>query len=145
MKLKFLTFALITLLPFNVWAQWGQLDQDGFRYVATSNRGVSFYYRIQSSIDIMKSADVWIKAKEKSKTYKNSKGKVITTGGNIGLWLMKISCSNSIKYTIEKFIQYNSKGVPIAEEDGSYKEEYVVPGTMMDSIFDSICFAIGTE
>ena len=93
----------------------------------------------------MKSADVWIKAKEKSKTYKNSKGKVITTGGNIGLWLMKISCSNSRKYTIEKFIQYNSKGVPIAEEDGSYKEEYVVPGTMMDSIFDSICFAIGTE
>ena len=145
MKLKFLTFALITLLPFNVWAQWGQLDQDGFRYVATSNRGVSFYYRIQSYIDIMKSADVWIKAKEKSKTYKNSKGKVITTGGNIGLWLMKISCSNSRKYTIEKFIQYNSKGVPIAEEDGSYKEEYVVPGTMMDSIFDSICFAIGTE
>ena len=144
MKLKFLTFALITLLPFNVWAQWGQLDQDGFRYVTTSD-GASFYYRIQSSIDIMKSADVWIKAKEKSKTYKNSKGKVITTGGNIGLWLMKISCSNSRKYTIEKFIQYNSKGVPIAEEDGSYKEEYVVPGTMMDSIFDSICFAIGTE
>ena len=41
MKLKFLTFALITLLPFNVWAQWGQLDQDGFRYVTTSD-GASF-------------------------------------------------------------------------------------------------------
>ena len=145
MKLKFLTFALITLLPFNVWAQWGQLDQDGFRYVATSNRGVSFYYRIQSSIDIMKSADVWIKAKEKSKTYKNSKGKVITTGGNIGLWLMKISCSNSRKYTVKKAIKYNSKGVIIAKEDGYYKEEYVIPGSIMDSIFDSICFAIGTE
>jgi|GEM_PF-2998925 hypothetical protein len=145
MKLKFLTFALITLLPFNVWAQWGQLDQDGFRYVTTSDRG-SFYYKIQRmETNYYKSADVWIKIKEKTKTYKNSKGKVVTTGGKVALSLITISCSNSRKYTVKKYIEYNSKGVPIAEEDGSYKEEYVIPGSIMDSIFDSICFAIGTE
>lgn len=75
---------------------------------------------------------------EKPRTIKNKKGKYVKTGGGKILQLMDISCSSQT-YQIKSGVRYNSKGEVIASDNFGDFPKNIVPGTVMESLYDEIC------
>lgn len=138
MKLKVLAILVMGLVSIQGYAQ------EGFTYYGTSSRGTDYYYKIKSDkssddLGLSKwSKEVWIMSIDKPRTIKNKKGKYVKTGGGKILDLIDMYCSSQ-KYQIKSSIEYNSKGKVIWSKDFPSFPEYIVPGSVMETLYDEIC------
>lgn len=132
MKLKALIVAVLIFISFKGYSQ------DGFTYATTAKDGTEFYYKIKD-IDNGFSTEVWIKSYEKAKKVKNKKGKYITVGGGYTLSLLEIFCYSQT-YKIKALVKYNSRGQVVSSDNiGSVISENIVPGSVMESIYNEVC------
>lgn len=131
MKLKVLAILVMGLVSIQGYAQ------EGFTYAFSVKDG-EYYYKIKRDTSFGLSKEVWIMDIEKPKTIKNKKGKYVKTGGGKILHLMDISCSSQT-YQIKSSVKYNSKGKVISSDNSPSFSEYIVPGTVMEGLYDEIC------
>lgn len=134
MKKLFIIF-ILSFLPIH------SFSQEDFKYATSSKDGTDYYIKIveKDSEYGLLPLKVWVKNTNKTKTFKNKKGKLVTTGGGYTLVLMEISC-RSKTYIIKQSVTYNNAG-NVTESDDNYSpiSKEIVPGSVMEGIFDSAC------
>lgn len=131
MKLKVLAILVMGLVSIQGYAQ------EGFTY-AFSSRGTDYYYKIKRDNSLGLSKQVWVMRIEEPKTIRNKKGKYVKKGGGKILELIEISCSSQEVET-KSIVKYNSKGEIIWSKDFPSFPEYIVPGSVMEALYDEIC------
>lgn len=113
-------------------------QQDGFQYAATDNKGVDYYLKLEGDNLYGLSQKVWIKHIDESKQIKSKKGKLISTDRGKVLTLFNISCQYNT-YQILNTIKYNKNGDVIWSNNIPSSTENVVPGSVMEGIYEAIC------
>ncbi|MDR6406109.1 MULTISPECIES: surface-adhesin E family protein [Chryseobacterium] len=113
-------------------------QQDGFQYATTDNKGVDYYLKLEGNNLYGLSQKVWVKHIAESKQIKSKKGKLISTGGGKVLTLFDISCQYST-YQILNTIKYNKNGDVIWSNNIPSSTENLVPGSVMQGIYEAIC------
>ncbi len=113
-------------------------QQEGFQYATTDKKGIDYYYKLERNNLYGMSQKVWIKYAAESKQVKNKKGKLINSGGGKVLTLFDISCQYNT-YQILNTIKYNKKGEVIWSNNIPSTTENVVPGSLIEGIYEVIC------
>lgn len=112
------------------------IEIDGFKYITTD------VDKCKISILIDKTTDnniyFWLKSTNPEKISKNSEQKTIKTNGDYCLTYMIINCHEK-EYSKEEEIYYNSKGKVIKSNKTSSLDNKIVPGSIMYSIYKTIC------
>ena len=130
---KLLFVFLLGMLPTFIYSQ------DGFEYATTSKDGTDYYVKIVDDGSYGFGVKAWVKHTNKTKSFKNKKGKMVTTGGGYTLTLMEFSC-NSKSYVVKQSVTYNKAGNVTSSDDMfSPISKEIVPGTVMEGIFDAVC------
>ena len=113
-----------------------EVETDGFKYITT---GVD---KCKISILIDKTSDnniyFWLKRTNPEKISKNSKHKIIKINGDYCLTYMTINCYEK-EYSWEEEIYYNSKGEVIKSNKNASLDNKIVPGSVINSIYKTIC------
>lgn len=113
-----------------------ETDSDGFKYVAKSKDGSIYSVIIEKTT--YGNTEIWVKNTIPLKTIKNSKGKLVKSGGGHVLTYMVVNCDDK-EFTIEEKVIYNSKGdVVKSDKIGSFNNK-IVPGSVMSAIYSNIC------
>lgn len=112
------------------------IDSEGFKYVADSKDGSIYSVLIEKRT--FNNTEIWVKNTIPIKSVKNSKGKVVKSGGGHALTYMVINC-NDKEYTIEEKVTYNSKGDVLKSEKIMSFNNRIVPGSVMSAIYSKVC------
>lgn len=133
---KQLQIIALVLLPFIAYSQ------ERFEYVTSSKDGKDYYTKIvkKDSEYEYSPLKVWVKSINKTKTFKNKNGKLVTTGGEYTLALMEISCRLKT-YIVKQLVTYNKAGniTDFVNNYSSTVSKEIVPDSIMEKIFYSVC------
>lgn len=131
MKTKLFLLVLFFLSFSKIYSQ-----TEEFNYVTSSKSGEDYYVLIKKYNDY--STEIWVKKTEPIKYKKNKKGKTIKTGGGNVLTFMTIKCGEST-YDLGECISYYENGNVKSSVDISSYENRVIPGSVMEALYDFVC------
>lgn len=130
------TFLTTVLFFFGLNFTFSQSDDD-FALAATSKDGTDYYVYVEKTNDDESKA-LWIRHTTAVKSFRNKKGKNVTTGGEKTLIFINLNCRER-EFDMLQRVVYNPNGKLIHHDQDYDMSNKIIPGSVMSGICEFVC------